>query len=837
MGMSITPEVIKNVELSITIFNWAVLGSFVIALLIGFIRGMKKSIFRFLTRIVPLITLLLFIDLFAKMVLTWQFPGFINIELGNSVLDIVSNYVAKEFNNGVSLDQTSEMYQLVLSLGISVSRFIVFYIGVAICTFIVTPLLNFILFIIRKIFERPSYGPDGRVEKPKKNILSRLIGMGLGGLQYVLVFLIITLPLFGSVSLLMDLKEEMMDSFDTTLVNQTSEVLVNENEQNKEQLENAFKVLEQFDRITIRSILNRFGSKDKPLDALYFGYLTRVKTKQGTINFVYLIDDVKTTLNVLNQYRKDGEIDISELIINEKEALFDLIIKHDFLPMFAPALIEYLDANDLLDENDIDIEALKQIDWEKENEAIALILNKIANLLEVGEFDFDDLAKSLTIPALDDAMEELGKAIAKSELISQLGASFLYEELSKALTEFGTEEGVDVTVLIELADLRNMSEDDWGKNFKTISNIVRAAYELGLFEESDQIDFTKEDALRRLITKPFELTKVQGKEADLLNLLIKFTNMKETFDEWGVSQDFSQIDWNTEPNNLARMLIALTRLGSIEDFSLELIYDALETQEGKDKLSELFEAINASALLQPALRTVVESLINEIDDSLDLSSIDFDAIDWVVEFEAIKEIKEQVEALEDGIELLTGETIEQLMINAAKGDITTLMVGKMINKSLEEMFQEHNPKVDGKLVFDYTDKDILAGNADDMRDLIDFANAMKEAYSDPDLFSPDKKIALGEAIQKFEKVGEERPTPIDYYLPAILNYAQVPGSSITTEGLVSSGKTYAYEGQLLVDFFKALNEGDKGTFTVIALDIQTNSYLAKEVFVAWNPLI
>ena len=36
-----------------------------------------------------------------------------------------------------------------------------------------------------------------------------------------------------------------------------------------------------------------FRRQGKPLDALYFGYLTRIKTKQGTINFVYLVDDMK----------------------------------------------------------------------------------------------------------------------------------------------------------------------------------------------------------------------------------------------------------------------------------------------------------------------------------------------------------------------------------------------------------------------------------------------------------------------------------------------------------------------------------------------------------------
>ena len=69
-----------------------------------------------------------------------------------------------------------------------------------------------------------------------------------------------------------------------------------------------------------------------------------------------------------------------------------------------------------------------------------------------------------------------------------------------------------MTALIELIDLRNMSEDDWGKNFKIISNIVRAAYELGLFEGNDSADLTNEEALRRLMTKPFELTKSKGKK-------------------------------------------------------------------------------------------------------------------------------------------------------------------------------------------------------------------------------------------------------------------------------------------------------------------------------------
>ena len=187
------------------------------------------------------------------------------------------------------------------------------------------------------------------------------------------------------------------------------------------------------------------------------------------------------------------------------------------------------------------------------------------------------------------------------------------------------------------------------------------------------------------------------------------TDLQKHFDQWGVSQDFSQIDWSTEPNNLADVVIAFIRLGSLDDFNLDLIFSSLETEEGKEKLRNLFDAINGSALLQPVFRTVVESLVKEIDASVDLSAIDFDTIDWVGEFEIIKNVKEMVEELDEGIETLTADTIENLMLEASKGEITTLIVGKMINESLEEMFKEYNPKVDGELVFDYTNKEVLAG--------------------------------------------------------------------------------------------------------------------------------
>ena len=128
-------------------------------------------------------------------------------------------------------------------------------------------------------------------------------------------------------------------------------------------------------------------------------------------------------MGILNDYRKNGEIDVADLIINERDALFGLLTKHNFLPIFAPALIEYLDANDILDETSINIKALKQIDWERK-------CGDNRNPEQSGQsdesrIDFDDPGKSLTIPAIDDAMEELGKAIAKSQLISQLGQACL----------------------------------------------------------------------------------------------------------------------------------------------------------------------------------------------------------------------------------------------------------------------------------------------------------------------------------------------------------------------------------------------------------------------------
>lgn len=836
-GMAITPEVIKNVELSITIFNWAIIGSLAFALLVGFIRGMKKSIFRFITRIVPLLALLLFIDLFAQTILKWQFPSFINIEQGNSVFEIVSFYVAKQFNNGVPLAETSEMYKLVLSLSIGLSRIIVFYIGVAICTFIVTPLLNLIIGIIRKILSRPTYGPDGKRVKPRKNILSRFIGMAIGGAQFVIVFLLVTLPLFGPVSLFLDLKEEVLASANSELSGGQT-IQVSENEQNLDQLENAFRVLEEFDRITIRKLLNNLGTTDKPLDALYFGYLTRVKTDHGTINFAYLIDDVKISLQVLNKYKTNGQIDVFDLLLNEKDVLFDLITKHNFLPIFAPALIEYLDANNVLDGTDNDFEALKEIDWDKENEALADLLDSVANLIDVSEMDFKDPLSSLSKPAIDDAMEQLGRSIAKSQLISQMGASFLYDLLSEELIKFGTEEGLDTSVLTALVDFRNMSEDDWTKNFKTISNILRAAYELGIFDGMDNIDFTKQDAVRRLITKPFELTKIQGHETELFDLLLNLTGMNDMLTELGISFDLTNVNWQTEPNNIASVVIALTNLGSLNEFNIEMIFDMLDTEDGKDKVRALFEAIDDSTLFKPVLRSFVETLLSnmEFGETVDLSTVDFDTIDWVNEFIAIKAVKDQAEALNGGIESLTAEVIENLMIDASKGQITTLLVGQMLNDSLPNLFGEHNPMVDGKLVYDYTKQEVLRDNADDLGKLINFANALKDAYSNPTGISLAAKKALGDAIISFDRGAESAPTPVDYYLPAILNYANAP-TGITTEGLVNSGKTYTYEGQLIKDFFQALEDNDLIVLGQKENEIETSSYLAKRIYSVWKPNI
>ena len=118
------------------------------------------------------------------------------MEQGSTLLEVLLHLIIKYVNNGLPIAPESELYAFVAALATGLARIVVFYLGVAVCAVLVTPALNLIAgAVLRSARKKHAYNEYG--EKRKKGFLSRLTGAGVRGLRYFLIFILVSLPLFG----------------------------------------------------------------------------------------------------------------------------------------------------------------------------------------------------------------------------------------------------------------------------------------------------------------------------------------------------------------------------------------------------------------------------------------------------------------------------------------------------------------------------------------------------------------------------------------------------------------------------------------------------------------
>ena len=168
----------------------------VFGLLVGLIRGFKKSLRRFIALLIPTILLFIFLNPITNKVMSTE----INLSKIDEIIEVIPDEYTKEnysmdkaisvvigsyvYPNDAALQENSEVQKLALSMSSMIVKIVIY--------FSLLPTVWFISIIIRIIL-RIICG------KPKKS--GRLIGMGLGFAQSIVIFILLFLPVFGTLSL------------------------------------------------------------------------------------------------------------------------------------------------------------------------------------------------------------------------------------------------------------------------------------------------------------------------------------------------------------------------------------------------------------------------------------------------------------------------------------------------------------------------------------------------------------------------------------------------------------------------------------------------------------
>ena len=177
------------------ILDIVVLVFLAISLVAGLIRGFRKSLRRFIALLIPTVLLFIFLTPLTNAVMKTKVDL---AKIDNIVQVIPDEYTTETYSidsaislvigsaiypDDPALQENSEVQKLAYGASSMVVKIIVYFIGL---------IAVWILSIIIRIILRIIFG------KAKRS--GRLIGLGIGFGQFILIFIIFLLPLFGMLS-------------------------------------------------------------------------------------------------------------------------------------------------------------------------------------------------------------------------------------------------------------------------------------------------------------------------------------------------------------------------------------------------------------------------------------------------------------------------------------------------------------------------------------------------------------------------------------------------------------------------------------------------------------
>jgi hypothetical protein len=304
---------------------------------------------------------------------------------------------------------------------------------------------------------------------------------------------------------------------------------------------------------------------------------------------------------------------------------------------------------------------------------------------------------------------------------------------------------------------------------------------------------------------------------ELLNVLNKLTTGELLAGVTFTVYPATEPEWEAEIDRIALILKNVTRATPL---SIE------KHPEIGAVLNSMKDSVIFGNVLEDIILNSFENFGSGYTSYLDLSAVDVHSIDWVLELDTVNALSGKFGDLSGtvGLDECNGIYITDMMQTAGQGVLTTQIFGKIINQQLATILGVQNPvDVGGDPVYDYTDQNVLAANAQNLGTLIEFGNATMALFANAT--DTAQGITVGTYIKEYDVAeGTPRPTFADTYFPAIMAYAN--GGTEVITGLEMITVDYGTEGQMFLDFYQAETPEEKLTAWD---DINNNSILTKAI--------
>lgn len=451
---------------------------FLIFLGLGLISKLKKSIISFISFVIPAIALLILINPLTKSVLESEinFESIFGIlsKIGvntsglpvkGSIHGILVKAVGDNLaSSGIVID--ADMEALIGGLAHCVARIGV-YIGGIIVVIFASIIISIVLNILCSIFK------VSKVKKP-------LYGLIVRAINFVCVFVIVFLPIYGGVASINAICDEIVTTVEAS-ENESIDVEGIKNFQTN--IQGSF---------VQEKLLSMFKKEDSlPADANWFNkkVLTfDVETSSGTKS-VAIYDELESIkgslpsiLQIYNSSKGEG-LDIASLNVSDVEAIVDVTTKSTIVRLAFPSLSKFL-VSEVSNSLGITISTSEVENWDEEIPAIGTILVDAVKLAQEVGLDLNNMLSTLES---DESAKELLSNLVNDMAKSTIFRTAMVPLINKALESYSP----DLAVTITEADEARIS--DWGNEMNILLSIVTNALDL-FGDGSETFDYTHLDA-------------------------------------------------------------------------------------------------------------------------------------------------------------------------------------------------------------------------------------------------------------------------------------------------------------------------------------------------------
>ena len=266
-------------------------------------------------------------------------------------------------------------------------------------------------------------------------------------------------------------------------------------------------------------------------------------------------------------------------------------------------------------------------------------------------------------------------------------------------------------------------------------------------------------------------------------------NIEPVLEQYDITLDYENVEnWDKEVDYICTIFKnTMTLTGDLEGFDLTTLLTKISTEDEKNRIAEIVEAIGYSDLFGDSIYTIIDTVSKEIDSTIEINftNEEKNTIEningWKFEALHILELVEKIDHIDFGVdyEHLNADEIKDIMMYCSESVVSTKLFGSILNNVFSGVVHQ-----------DFTNQDAMRSSADLIYNAIKVASIVQN--DSIDLTDPTVTNELIESIESIatseenleltnqlinDIVGNE--THVDYTKEEIIEAAEVVESIIT----------------------------------------------------------